>query len=76
MDAKRHAECQWETGAFSLTYRLAVGLETLEERHVRQEHPARPDCWTQQAIVQVLAAPGGCNEKNVSLSFVHLSVGS
>jgi hypothetical protein len=65
LQAKWHVECQWESGAVALTYREAVGLETLEA----QEHPARPGCLRQQAILVVLAAPSDCNQ-NISLSFV------
>jgi len=69
MQAKWHVECQWESGAVPLTYRDVVRLETLGRRHEAQEHPARPGCLRQQAILSVLAAPSDCNQ-NISLSFV------
>jgi len=68
MQAKWHVECQWGSGAVVLTYREAVGLETLDRKQA-QEHPARPGCLRQQAILGVLAAPSDCNQ-NISLSFV------
>jgi hypothetical protein len=68
--AKWHAEYQLETVAMSLTYCEAVGLETQERRRVAQEHPARPGCLRQQAILGVLVAPIGCNQNNIPLSFV------
>jgi hypothetical protein len=69
VQAKWHVECQWESGAVALTYRKALGLKTLDRRHKAQEHPARPGCLRQQAILGLLAAPGDCNQ-NISLSFV------
>jgi hypothetical protein len=69
MHAKWHVECQWESGAVALTYRKALGLETLDRRHEAQEHSARLGCLRQQAILGVLAAPSDCNQ-NISLSFV------
>jgi len=73
MQAKWHVECQWGSGAVVLTYRKAVGLETLDRRHEAHEHPARPGCLRQQAILGVLAAPSDCNQ-NISLSFLFKSL--